>query len=189
MLRTLFFSALCGATLSADTVIGDFGAGTVSGFVTGGYVFAGQTFTVPTPDNVLTTWQIHMQHRDAQNIGFQIFAFTGGAIRFAALYDTLVPLAAEGGVIDLTGLNLPLVSGQTYIAAYHLFSAEPSLAFFDHDVYSGGQATFTVGGLADLENRLGAFLSTAFDDHDDHRGWKYSQASHYQQTILSPVRL
>ena len=41
-------------------VIGDFGAGTVSGFVTGGYVFAGQTFTVPTPDNVLTTWRIHI---------------------------------------------------------------------------------------------------------------------------------
>src|SRR4051812_19740774 len=58
MIRVLILTVLSGTALCADTVIGDLGAGPVA-YAVGPHLI-GQTFTVPTPDNVLTQWQFNV---------------------------------------------------------------------------------------------------------------------------------
>ena len=63
MLRILFLSAMCGAMLNADSVIGDLGDGPV--LHSAGWPKVGQTFTVPATDNVLSTWEFNIAPRNS----------------------------------------------------------------------------------------------------------------------------
>jgi hypothetical protein len=161
MLRLLFLSAMYGAMLNADTVIGDLGDGPV--LHSAGWREVGQTFTVPATDNVLTTWEFNIAPKNSDGgLSLTIYDWTGDVIG-APRYSFDLPWTTASGVISLTGLNVPLTSCQTHMAVDNIF-AYPfnALAFYSSDHYSGGQATFE-DVLAALEAKARGFIGDELD--------------------------
>lgn len=145
MLRVLLLFALCGATLTADTIIGDLNPGPHGYSI--GHRMTGQVFTVPT-DNVLTTWQFDLFgwipfRGFTTNIGVAIYDWTGDLTPpLLAYYVNFMPWPTTTGTVSLTGLDLPLVSGQTYITIYFTGDYSDRAIGLFGDYYSGGQAGF-----------------------------------------------
>ena len=143
MFRILLISALCGAALSADTIIGDLNSG-AAGY-TSGYHYAAQTFTVPA-DNVLTSWQFGVAgwlpfHGFTDTLNLFIKDWTGDLTTPSPSYlNASTPWPTTTGVVSFTGLDVPLVSGQSYVAIYLLGDYSGSaIGFYGANKYTGGQ--------------------------------------------------
>ena len=111
-----------------------------------GRSFTGQTFTVPTPENVLTGWQFWVagflpSHGFTTEIGLAIYDWNGGlTCPCLPLYSTSIPWPAAPGVYSLTGLSVPLVSGQSYVAVYSTGDySGATIGIHDINIYPDGQ--------------------------------------------------
>ncbi|HEY1241462.1 MAG TPA: hypothetical protein VGF16_12945 [Bryobacteraceae bacterium] len=126
------------------TTIGSLTTASLS-FVSGGLV-TGQTFTVPGADNVLTEWQFWVDgwlpgHGVTDDIGLAIYDWTGQLkCPCTPLFTTSVAWPTLPGVVSLTGLNVPLISGQTYAVVYDIGDYNgSSLGIHDINLYPDGQ--------------------------------------------------
>src|SRR5437870_3535019 len=144
MLRASLLALICIGTADATAVIGNLTTASL-GFVTG-RSFTGQTFTVPSPENVLTEWQFWVAafqpfHGFTTDIGIAIYDWNG-ALNCPCLpqYFTFIPWPTTTGVFSLTGLNVPLVSGQAYVAVYRTgdYSGQ-TIGIHDINLYPDGQ--------------------------------------------------
>jgi len=137
----LAFISIGGA--NATTVVGNLTTASL-GFVSG-RSFSGQTFIVPS-ENVLTEWRFWVAgylpfHGFTTDIGFAIYDWNGGlTCPCVPHYSTSIPWPAAPGVYDLTGLDVPLVSGQSYVAVYSTgdYSGE-TIGIHDINLYQNGQ--------------------------------------------------
>ena len=144
MLRASLLALICIGTADATAVMGNLTTASL-GFISG-RSFTGQTFTVPSPENVLTEWQFWVAafqpfHGFTTDIGLAIYDWNG-ALNCPCLpqYFTFIPWPTTTGVFSLTGLNVPLVSGQTYVAVYSTgdYSGQ-AIGFHDINLYPNGQ--------------------------------------------------
>jgi hypothetical protein len=162
--RTAALALISMGTANATTVIGSLTTASL-GFVSG-RSFSGQTFTVPS-ENVLTEWRFWVagflpSHGFTTDIGFAIYDWNGGlTCPCLPQYATSIPWPATTGVYDLTGLNVPLISGQSYAAVYSTgdYSGE-TIGIHDISIYANGQLL-----LGQNLNQLGtdAPIWTGFD--------------------------
>jgi len=144
MLRATLLALISIGTANATAVIGNLTTASL-GFVSG-RSFVGQTFTVPSPENVLTEWQFWVDgflpfHGFTTDIGLAIYGWNGAlSCPCLPLYSTSIPWPATPGVFSLTGLNVPLVSGQTYVTVYSTgdYSGQ-TIGFHDINIYPDGQ--------------------------------------------------
>ena len=165
MLRASLVALLCIGTADASAVIGNLTTASL-GFVSG-KSFTGQTFTVPSPENVLTEWQFWVAayqpfHGFTTDISIAIYDWNG-ALTCPCLpyYSTSIPWPTTNGVYSLTGLNVPLVSGQTYVTVYGTgdYSGQ-AIGFHDINLYPDGQLLL---GLSLVQLGTDAPAWTAFD--------------------------
>jgi len=144
MFRASLLALVCIGTANATAVIGNLTSASL-GFISG-RSFNGQTFTVPSPENVLTEWQFWVEafqpfHGFTTEIGIAIYDWNG-ALTCPCLphYSTSIPWPTAVGVFSLTGLNVPLVSGQTYVTVYSTGDYSGStIGFHDINIYPDGQ--------------------------------------------------
>jgi hypothetical protein len=165
MLRASLLALICLGTADATAVIGNLTTASL-GFVSG-RSFTGQTFIVPSPENVLTEWQFWVAgflpfHGFTTDIGIAIYDWTGAFnCPCLPLYSTSVPWPTTSGVFSLTGLNVPLVSGQTYVTVYSTgdYSGQ-TIGIHDINLYPDGQLLL---GLSLTQLGTDAPVWTAFD--------------------------
>ncbi len=173
-MRSVFLSILFGMTLSANTVIGDLGSGSPAHAL--GNRFIGQVFTVPTPDNILDTWQFSVAgfvagQGTTTDISVIIADYPGLTSGITSHYGTSVPWPATTSVVTLSGLNLALNSGQTYVTIYDIGNYSGlTIGFYGSNLYAGGQGLFgqsfagletSAPGFANLDTDFAAtFLGT-----------------------------
>jgi hypothetical protein len=94
----------------------------------------------------LTEWRFWVAgflpfHGFTTDIGIAIYDWNGGlTCPCLPQYSTFIPWPATTGIYDLTGLNVPLVSGQSYVTVYSTgdYSGQ-TIGIHDIDIYPSGQ--------------------------------------------------
>ena len=165
MFRALILALIAIGTANATAVIGNLTTASL-GFLSGER-FSGQTFTVPSPDNILTDWQFWVAgfqpgHGSTNTIGFAIYDWTGTlTCPCVPLFATSIPWPATPSVFSLSGLNVPLASGQTYVTVYDTGDYSGStIGFHDINIYPDGQFAT---GVTLLQLGFDAPMWTGFD--------------------------
>ncbi|MBI5087084.1 MAG: PEP-CTERM sorting domain-containing protein [Acidobacteria bacterium] len=106
----LFVLAMSAISLPAITIIDTMGDW--DGGITNGWQLTAQTIIAPA-DNVLTDYQFVLAPRaGAGSITFSVYAWSGGPTG-PALYSTVIPWST-GGLVDISGISVPLVTGNLY---------------------------------------------------------------------------
>lgn len=157
---------LAAGTLPAVTIIGDVGAGPAIGYAVGNRRVS-QIFTVPAVDNVLTEWQFQaaafVPNRGfTTNISLLIYDWNGTITPSVPHFSTSVAWPASTGLVTFTGLNIPLVSGQAYVALYDTGDyRDQTIGFYANDPYAGGYGAFA-NDIAGLNAFAGRNFDTVF---------------------------
>ena len=130
----------------ADTVIDTFADW--DGNITAGWQATAQTITVPA-DNVLSEYRFQIAPRPTPgNLNFEVYAWANGPVG-AALFTQTIPWDA-GGIVDVNGIDLPLVSGNLYGMVVDLLGSggNQSVYYQTNQIsYSGGNGWWFNDGL------------------------------------------
>ncbi len=154
------------ATLPAATVIGDVGSGPLNGYSVGNRSVS-QVFQAPAADNVLTEWQFQVagfvpNRGFTTNISLLIYDWNGTITLSVPHLSVSIPWPAATGLVSLSGLNIPLVSGQTYVAVYDTGDyRDQTIGFYSNNPYPDGRAAFA-NDIAGLNASAATNLDTVF---------------------------
>jgi hypothetical protein len=117
---------------------------------TNGWLGTAQTITGPAiPNTILTDYRFELAPRSgAGAVTFSIQQWSGDAPTGPTLFTQNIPWSS-GGLVDVTGINLPLVPGTLYGMIIDLQGYDQLSVSYGGDNYSGGNGfwTFDVNGV------------------------------------------
>ena len=129
----------------ANTVIDTYPS--YDGGQTNGYNYVAQTFTAPV-DNTLLNYQFEIAPRNSNGtLEFSIYNWAGNTQAGPALYSVNLPWTSAGGTELLSSINLPLTTGNQYVAVINLLGYSNTSVYYDHiNTYSGGNGLWSYDG-------------------------------------------